>query len=319
MPMVPLSWGVRPGAGSRLALDSPMRAASSSPYALRDNGEDGDETSEEGHEVVFSQNITTRDRSGSIGTGLTRSSSTASSVSSSRNSHSNLLDNFLPSETVPFATPQNYRNVKPLQAAFMSTGLISKRVRALDSPSLASPFTAAPILGPNAPSELVNAISNLNKHGEMPDTPCKRPLLSLEKVSRPIVVEPEVNVAFPPVNVDSEEKSPQKSPMDYFPLAGESLSPSSIRSQSGSGSDVSPTTENAKLTNKFGLTLRRIGAPLFRRRSSGQLNNEAGVFSAVDRSGGSIRSRSPGKDEMEPMTPTRTLKENSEGTLLLTV
>ncbi|KAK4054620.1 mitosis inhibitor protein kinase swe1 [Microbotryomycetes sp. JL221] len=30
---------------------------------------------------------------------------------------------------VPFSTPQNYKNVKPLQAAFMSTGLVSKRSR----------------------------------------------------------------------------------------------------------------------------------------------------------------------------------------------
>ena len=48
-----------------------------------------------------------------------------------------------------FATPENYKLVKPLPAAFMSTGLISKRNKNMDEPQLA------------------------NK--AMPDTPCKRP------------------------------------------------------------------------------------------------------------------------------------------------
>ena len=49
-----------------------------------------------------------------------------------------------------FATPENYKLVKPLPAAFMSTGLISKRNKNMDEPHLASKA--------------------------MPDTPCKRPI-----------------------------------------------------------------------------------------------------------------------------------------------
>ncbi|KAF5862851.1 hypothetical protein ETB97_011091 [Aspergillus alliaceus] len=51
-----------------------------------------------------------------------------------------------------FATPENYKLVKPLPAAFMSTGLISKKNRNAEDP--------ANLLG-------------FNKN--MPDTPCKRP------------------------------------------------------------------------------------------------------------------------------------------------
>ncbi|KAK2788224.1 hypothetical protein FQN52_006763 [Onygenales sp. PD_12] len=52
-----------------------------------------------------------------------------------------------------FATPENYKLVKPLPAAFMSTGLISKKNRNVDDVHNAS-------------------IGSKN----MPDTPCKRPL-----------------------------------------------------------------------------------------------------------------------------------------------
>ncbi|KAH0538123.1 hypothetical protein FGG08_005285 [Glutinoglossum americanum] len=52
-----------------------------------------------------------------------------------------------------FATPQNYRSVRPNQAAFMSTGLISKRNRNSDDRQMAGAGSKA----------------------QMPDTPCKRP------------------------------------------------------------------------------------------------------------------------------------------------
>ncbi|KAI9724906.1 MAG: hypothetical protein M1812_000182 [Candelaria pacifica] len=52
-----------------------------------------------------------------------------------------------------FATPENYKLVKPLPAAFMSTGLISKRNRNVDERSLRPGGVKA----------------------QMPDTPCKRP------------------------------------------------------------------------------------------------------------------------------------------------
>ena len=52
-----------------------------------------------------------------------------------------------------FATPENYKLAKPLPAAFMSTGLISKRNKRMDHPE----------------TELHGSTAH------MPDTPCKRP------------------------------------------------------------------------------------------------------------------------------------------------
>ncbi|XRM44507.1 mitosis inhibitor protein kinase swe1 [Aspergillus tubingensis] len=52
-----------------------------------------------------------------------------------------------------FATPENYKLVKPLPAAFMSTGLISKKNRNADDPQNTLAFSK-----------------------NMPDTPCKRPI-----------------------------------------------------------------------------------------------------------------------------------------------
>ncbi|KAL4792900.1 hypothetical protein BDV19DRAFT_391721 [Aspergillus venezuelensis] len=57
------------------------------------------------------------------------------------------------SSTDSFATPENYKLVKPLPAAFMSTGLISKKNRNVDDPQ-----------------------SMLGFSKNMPDTPCKRPV-----------------------------------------------------------------------------------------------------------------------------------------------
>lgn len=56
-----------------------------------------------------------------------------------------------PSES--FATPENYKLVKPLPAAFMSTGLISKKNRNAEDPH-----------------------NSLRSSKNMPDTPCKRPI-----------------------------------------------------------------------------------------------------------------------------------------------
>ena len=57
------------------------------------------------------------------------------------------------SETSSFTTPDNYKLAKPLPAAFMSTGLISKRNKNIEHESL----------------DLGDSLGN------MPDTPCKRP------------------------------------------------------------------------------------------------------------------------------------------------
>lgn len=56
------------------------------------------------------------------------------------------------SSTESFATPENYKLVKPLPAAFMSTGLISKKNRNAEDPE-----------------------NSFASSKNMPDTPCKRP------------------------------------------------------------------------------------------------------------------------------------------------
>lgn len=60
-----------------------------------------------------------------------------------------------------FATPNNYKLVKPLPAAFMSTGLISKKNRNVDDP-----------------------MNNLGNSKNMPDTPCKRQVNIIPDISR---------------------------------------------------------------------------------------------------------------------------------------
>ncbi|KAL4806979.1 kinase-like protein [Aspergillus unguis] len=66
------------------------------------------------------------------------------------------------SSTDSFATPENYKLVKPLPAAFMSTGLISKKNRNVDDPQ-----------------------SMLGLSKNMPDTPCKRPVNLFATGQRP--------------------------------------------------------------------------------------------------------------------------------------
>ena len=63
------------------------------------------------------------------------------------------ISNQTSSTETSFATPENYKLAKPLPAAFMSTGLISKRNKIIDD-------------GPSG----MHAITT-----NMPDTPCKRP------------------------------------------------------------------------------------------------------------------------------------------------
>ncbi|OJD13320.1 WEE protein kinase [Emergomyces pasteurianus Ep9510] len=65
--------------------------------------------------------------------------------------------------TESFATPESYRLVKPLPAAFMSTGLISKKNRNVDD---------------------VHNVSISSKN--MPDTPCKRPLNMFPVMHKPL-------------------------------------------------------------------------------------------------------------------------------------
>ena len=66
------------------------------------------------------------------------------------------------SSSESFATPENYKLVKPLPAAFMSTGLISKKNRNAEEPQ-----------------------NSLGSSKNMPDTPCKRPINLFPAESKP--------------------------------------------------------------------------------------------------------------------------------------
>ncbi|KAI9736491.1 MAG: hypothetical protein M1818_006001 [Claussenomyces sp. TS43310] len=67
-------------------------------------------------------------------------------------------------ESPTFSTPENYKSVKPLPAAFMSTGLISKV---------------------NRFPEETQAPRGINK-GAMPDTPCKKPINGFKTFPAPV-------------------------------------------------------------------------------------------------------------------------------------
>lgn len=96
--------------------------------------------------------------------------------------------------SAPYMTPQTYKNVKPLQTAFMSTGLVSKRNRPSLAPGTVDPATGEtvpplppkPNFNPTMPSQsalgLREVVAAANAQKElagashtMPDTPIKRP------------------------------------------------------------------------------------------------------------------------------------------------
>lgn len=94
-----------------------------------------------------------------------------------------------------FFTPQNYKNVRPLAAAFMSTGLVSKRSRPRNGSLSGAPVfnlhqhlqqqlgegpappKGSPMKAPTADAgaPLPNPmVTSLSRHSMMPDTPVKR-------------------------------------------------------------------------------------------------------------------------------------------------
>lgn len=102
-----------------------------------------------------------------------------------------------------FSTPQNYKNVKPLQTAFMSTGLVSKRARMttadggnsslngilfsgdghsnesqlpIPRPNFASALGLKDVVAVAAQVHSVSGNGNGTGVGPMPDTPVKRPV-----------------------------------------------------------------------------------------------------------------------------------------------
>ncbi|CBQ72525.1 Wee1 Kinase [Sporisorium reilianum SRZ2] len=106
--------------------------------------------------------------------------------------------------TSQYLTPQNFKSVKPLQAAFMSTGLVSKRNRARENSEGADGASDAFPLPPKAPNfgqalGLREVVAAASAHASasadrttnaMPDTPVKK------ATSTPLVPFPKFNPAL---------------------------------------------------------------------------------------------------------------------------
>lgn len=316
------SQGVR--VGSNLAALPPIAAPSSSPYATRTSAiEDMDDFDELEDDCDMGRRSVETSRGSEPG--LTDSSSIASSLASSHASstslsssasqrfHARRLSEFTAStdsdhSSASIFTPQAYKHVKPLQAAFMSTGLMSKKVRPRDSgvgvdspaPKPQAPPLPANIQAP-PPQPLMNPL--LARAKQMPDTPCKRSPAPAALVN----LRPTDTLEVPPTDCDGRLAINIKSQVEDEPEGSASCSPS----------DNSPTNGPgffSERKGKFGL--KKAVPPLFRRRSSGQLNIEAGSAN-VHASGGS--SSSGASVDYEPMTPTRGAHEgfNLEGQFVI--
>ncbi|BGP48763.1 mitosis inhibitor protein kinase swe1 [Rhodotorula kratochvilovae] len=139
---------------------------------------------------------------GDIGAAVTASTSAHSLNSTHGAAHP---EGAHPGEGGAFFTPQNYKNVRPLAAAFLSTGLVSKRARPRTNslgasgaptfnlhqhlmkqvgheqplpspmkPSAAQEGTAEPAAQPPALPLLNPLVASLSRPSVMPDTPVKR-------------------------------------------------------------------------------------------------------------------------------------------------
>jgi hypothetical protein len=304
------------GGGSKLAAFSPIFPSldGSSPYTLRQGelanfDEDDDDDSSTGGGSDGGQ-----EKSASLDPlpALTDSSS----VDSSLESHADPVES-LPGSGGAFFTPQNYKNVKPLQAAFMSTGLISKRLRhRTDSgvgaaPPFAARLEAEAANGVQKPTRLAHpAVAALGGRASlMPDTPCKRPAFVPSPAWRP---PPDLHIVPPPQPEEGPEtnssssaassSSPTKAPVSPGPESRTRRSSpfkkalgSSHSSSSSSSTENSPTAPGK--SGRPSLLKRR---PLFRRRSSGHLSVHVdGVGS------GSKLGAGRGGGYGEPVTPTR--------------
>lgn len=197
-------------------------------------------------------------------------SSHAGSMGSRRVSEDASIAALLNDSSAAFFTPTHYKDVKPLQAAFASSGLINKQTKARDS---GVAFDSPLFKVEHAPQ--YNALPLIKP---MPNTPCKPSTSTHLQTAGPTSV---VEVGSLPLQNDS---------------------PNGMSSgESEQGSAVKKPMPSPRVS-----ALRRIGAPAFRRRSSGQLNAELGFYNSNsgDRQTNSVQDQA----DYEPMTPTRTTK-----------
>lgn len=352
--------------GSRLAATSPVvaRRSSPAPWNARDNSdamdeEDEDDSEEGGNADAMDEDVTsnswgdgrisphlpgltdgTTSASSSLSTSLSSHAegdpvrgSTDVSLATTSNSIGSIksINDEVPSAEPGFLTPKHYRDVKPLQAAFMSAGLVSKMQGGSRRPSgglgsgLAAPsFTLAhhlhelELLNPNSPkSTLTNAslahlpianplLANM-RASVMPDTPVKKAVFTHAATSSPApIADPILSTSQRLARADKE------SPDSLSPLrtlegdASSSASPCSGRSMgSDAGSrDASPTVNASRSSTRAAGSWKKPG--LYLRRSSGQISNEGTHLSVHNAKYGSgSSSGSTSFLEGEPMTPTR--------------
>lgn len=352
--------------GSRLAATSPVVARSSSPapWNARDNSdamdeEDEDDSEEGGGADAMDEDVTsnswgdgrispplpaltdgTTSASSSLSTSLSSHAegdlvrgSTDVSLATTSNSMGSIksINDEAPSAVPGFLTPKHYRDVKPLQAAFMSAGLVSKmqggsrRASGGLGSGLAAPsFTLAhhlheqELLNTNSPGPTLTnaslahlAIANPLLAGMrasvMPDTPVKKAVFTHAATSSP------APIADPILSTSQRlARTHRESPDSLSPLralegdASSSASPCSGRSMgSDAGSrDASPTVHASRSSSRAAGSWKKPG--LYRRRSSGQISNEGTHLSVHNTKYGSgSSSGSASFLEGEPMTPTR--------------
>ncbi|KAK4696328.1 mitosis inhibitor protein kinase SWE1, partial [Phenoliferia sp. Uapishka_3] len=254
--------------GSNLAAASPIVAHTSSPAPWHARDSNGDLTEEE-DEDEQDEDDEMWDRSMSPGPPVLTDGTTSasSSLSTSLSSHAEgdhvivvgagkgpspsvSAGSLSGSTSTPQFTPQNYKNVKPLQAAFMSAGLVSKRSRPRDSGiGMMSPFAQNSSTKSNSSNELANSTSStsstsslapcdtsadsimkppmnpalanvLRSAAVMPDTPVKRLAFSQNPVASAIVD----NISATPPSTTSEEE--EEITDQVYPLPSQSQSPS---------------------------------------------------------------------------------------------
>jgi hypothetical protein len=349
--------------GSRLGAVSPIVAGSSSPapWNHRDTREEMDGEDEEEEDDAMEEDT----RVDSWGSNLSPPSltdgttSASSSLSTSLSSHAEgdqslesrlhstsqdslkRRNNAYPalSNGTGLFTPQNYKHVRPLQAAFMSTGLVSKRSRGRNDSGIG--LGATPLNRPDPTSssslniELTRSadlavpinplLASISRGSIMPDTPVKRAAFAHPSTSnRPSApVESFPNPAIAPS--PSQHRSSSISPVGTI-MNNAASSTTNSPSPCGRNGDV--ITVNGKLSPPSTRSLRShvtredqttsghrntgSRAQLFRRRSSEPISSDMNPLRMrVGRSGSSTSSSHSSsmiiESDFEPMTPTRSV------------
>lgn len=355
---------------SNLSATPLVGNSSPEPWNVRDNQIGMDEDEEE-EELLDQQHLREMDWGGNISSAppsfTDGTASTSSSLSTSLSSHAEgepikpstgrspsqsslSLSNSgsrLGLSTSTFFTPQSYQHVRPLQAAFMSTGLVSKRSRARNDSGiglgLASAYrsnstrlvgqddsfdTSIPLDTPMLPESITNLpILNplrMSTNSIMPDTPVKKSN-SFSHASNPelssLLLEPKKEEARDEMTgiIATNLPTPaQQSSSPILPL-NDSLAPSPTeinQSRNGSPNNVSPTIYATRSDIRSNSQIQNSRQTLFRRRSSGQIGSNSLGVGMNGRSGSSTSSSGSGV-EIEPMTPTKSVGINwTEGELL---